>query len=187
VGGSDKPDRLNFGETPNLLAVCSPCRSEQRATDEGTGREDDGRRERGVSMSQATETIVKRYLDGLRRRDPKQLDDVLADEFVGHLNDHDEDREQFKGAMDRFSRLTIEPTSLLLGADSAAFVHSFAVTFSESYHGSAAGRSFDVGAMTFLRVRDGKVVELWMVWDSFTSMGQLGLVESETAHDHAHG
>jgi ketosteroid isomerase-like protein len=133
-----------------------------------------------------TEAVVQRYLDAFTNRDAERLEELLAQEFVGHLNDHDEDREEFKRAMTRFADVRLGVKELLVGPERAAFVHSFTVTFAQSFE-RAPGRTMDVDAMTFLRTRDGKVAELWMTWDSHTSMGQLGLLGVEHVHHPAAG
>lgn len=119
--------------------------------------------------------------------DVDRLDDLLADDFVGHAPaepGHDaelQDRERLAEEIERAHAgladvtFTVEQT---IAEDDLVAVRS---TFSGRHEGEfmgapPTGDRIEVDAMNVFRVENGEIAEDWAMWDVFGLLSQLGLV-----------
>ncbi len=128
-------------------------------------------------------TLVRRLEDAMNTRRLELLDDVLAPDVVRHCQATPHlsitDREQFK----QFLRQDAETfpdnvqtfTQVLVDGDRAAVWATYEGTQTGPmgpFPPSGEKARFDFAGV--FRIRDGRIAEMWLVWDNVTVLSQLG-------------
>jgi steroid delta-isomerase-like uncharacterized protein len=128
-------------------------------------------------------TLVRRLEDAMNTRRLELLDDVLAPDVVRHCQATPHlsitDREQFK----EFLRQDAETfpdnvqtfTQVLVDGDRAAVWATYEGTQTGPmgpFPPSGKRARFDFAGV--FRVEDGRIAEMWLVWDNVTVLSQLG-------------
>lgn len=128
-------------------------------------------------------TLVRRLADAMNTRRLELLDDVLAPDVVRHCQATPHlsitDREQFK----EFLRQDAETfpdnvqtfTQVLVDGDRAAVWATYEGTQTGPmgpFPPSGEKARFDFAGV--FRIRDGRIAEMWLVWDNVTVLSQLG-------------
>jgi steroid delta-isomerase-like uncharacterized protein len=106
-------------------------------------------------------------------------DEAMADDYVGHVNtDTIPNRETGKGfvglLLQAFPDLTYTVEDSLIQGDKVVSRWSAAGTHTGDFFGMApTNKDVTMIGITIFRVRDGKIAELWDVWDQAGLMSQL--------------
>ena len=127
-------------------------------------------------------TIVANYIQALwNEGDYDVVDQVFTSDFVGHLITPPEGLEGIKRNVRTFrdafpgGRFTVE--HIFGEGDMVSIRWSFAGVHKGSFHGiEATGQEVAFTGITNERLRDGKVVEIWMEFDLFALLQQLGAI-----------
>ena len=106
---------------------------------------------------------------------------IYSPDYVGHAGDQVYTRAQDRAAVEGWKtfspdgKMTIH--QLVAEGDRVAVLWSGeGVNTGEGNSLPATGRPFKVTAMTLFRLKDGKIVEEWNVFDNYSLLSQLGLL-----------
>lgn len=123
------------------------------------------------------EALVRKYFEAWEKGSSDRLDDVLDDDYSGHVNAlagvEDRDRESLDEQLQAHARVfddrhyEIEDT-VASGDEVAARVHMRA-THAET------DRTADMEGLVFFRLDNGRIAEEWASWDYLGLARQLGL------------
>ncbi|SNS50660.1 SnoaL-like polyketide cyclase [Geodermatophilus saharensis] len=128
-------------------------------------------------------TLVRRLEDAMNTRRPDLLDDVLTPDVTRHCQATPHlsitDREQFK----EFLRQDAEAfpdnvqtfTQVLVDGDRAAVWATYEGTQTGPlgpFPPSGEKARFDFAGV--FRIQDGRIAEMWLIWDNVTVLSQLG-------------
>ncbi len=132
-----------------------------------------------------TKALVRRYFEAVNNRNLAALDEIVARDLTYRGWDVDglDDLKQKAGELlDAFPNLSMTVEDLIAEEDRVAAWATSRGTQSGEYEGiPATGRSYEsLGAFRF-RFRDGKVVEVWELYDALSFMQQLGLLPEDEA------
>jgi steroid delta-isomerase-like uncharacterized protein len=135
-----------------------------------------------MTMSEENKAIVRRLVeewqDG-RRRDVAE--ELIADDFIDHSAGPDEDATK-EGGIQWFDYIwqalpdfSVQIKDQVADGDKVATLKTFSGTHKGELMGIApTGRRVAFNIFDLLRIRDGKVVEHWGVYDIAGLMQQLG-------------
>jgi steroid delta-isomerase-like uncharacterized protein len=126
--------------------------------------------------------LVRRYLDLYRTGDPRIADEIIDVQFVDHA--HPEQRpgpEDVKRMVSRvqsaFSDIAITTEDVIGEGDRVACRFTLAGVHSATFAGiPPTGRRFTLTGIDFLRIANGKLVELWSALDTLSLLQQLGAI-----------
>jgi len=111
------------------------------------------------------------------------FDDVLADNFQAHLPGGESlDREGFKGVRQSFTVAFPGSTHTIEDIVAEGNRAAMRVTWHGQHTGPfqsapATNKSIEMSTMAVMNVEDGKVIELWPLFDSMTFMIGVGIVK----------
>ena len=88
--------------------------------------------------------------------DPNDIDDILSEDFIGHWNENTWNREDHRRT---WSNNKAEDKIVFMVAENDVV----AVKFIRM--GESDGDSFSVDVMQFMQFKDGKIVEIWELFD----------------------
>lgn len=133
-------------------------------------------------MADAKET-VRRLLEGVWD-DFGVVDEVVADDFVGHdpaspqpIRGPQGAKDNFQTYKDAFAGARITVDEVIAEGDIAAARWTGRGRHENEIMGIApTGRDVTVSGVSFVRLRDGKIVESWDNWDALGMLVQLGAV-----------
>ncbi len=127
--------------------------------------------------------VVRGMIDAINRRDLDALGDVVASDFVRHCaatpdaEIHDLDgfkaflRADFAAVRDS----VIEVKRMIAEGDLVAVLATYAGTQTGPMGPfPASGRNVEAPFLSFLRLEDGKIAEMWVEWDNLNMLVQLG-------------
>ncbi|WP_448642607.1 ester cyclase [Geodermatophilus sp. URMC 63] len=128
-------------------------------------------------------TLVRGLADAMNTRRLELLDDVLAPDVVRHCRATPHlsitDREQFKEFLRQDAEIFPDNvqtfTQVLVDGDRAAVRATYEGTQTGPmgpFPPSGEKASSDFAGV--FRVRDGRIAEMWLVWDNVTVLSQLG-------------
>ena len=108
---------------------------------------------------------------------------IYSPEYVGHAGDSNYTRDQDRAAVEGWKTFSPEGEMKILqivaeGDLVAVLWTGEGVNTGEGNGLPATGRAFKVTAMTMFRLKDGKIVEEWNVFDNYAFLKQLGLLPS---------
>ena len=136
-----------------------------------------------ASSPEAVRALVRRLEEAMNTRRLDALDEVLAPDFVRHSPATPQlavtDREQFKDFL-RQDAATFPDnvqtfTQVLVDGDRAAVWATYEGTQTGPmgpFPPSGKRARFDFAGV--FRVEDGRIAEMWLVWDNVTVLSQLG-------------
>ena len=106
---------------------------------------------------------------------------IYSPDYVGHAGDQLYTRAQDRAAVEGWKTFSPEGKmtihQLVAEGDRVAVLWSGeGVNTGEGNGLPATGRPFRVTAMTLFRLKDGKIVEEWNVFDNYSLLSQLGLL-----------
>lgn len=131
----------------------------------------------------ANAALVRQMIDAINQRDLDALDSLIAPDIVRHcaatagVTVHSLDdfkaflRSDFATVPD--SVITIEH---LIAQDSLVAVHAIYAGTQKGPMGPfpATGKRFEGPFLSFIRIEDGKIAEMWVEWDNLSMLTQLG-------------
>ena len=115
-------------------------------------------------------TFIRKYLDALSGK-PKPLS--IVDQYVAEqpLKDH------ITAAETGFPEYILEPVEMIAEGDKVAVKARLKGTHQGLFNGiPATGRTVDMLFHITYQIRDGKIVDHWMLIDGMEMMQQLGLM-----------
>lgn len=134
-------------------------------------------------MSEQNKEIVRRYFEPLSTHDVDIYDEIVHPKVVFHgmevsgVEDLKEKGEEVIGA---FPDMTASVDLLVEEDDLVAARGTFKGTHTGEFEGiPVTGKSFQVTEVDFFRIDDGKIAEVWHLYDSMGMMQQLGLIGEE--------
>ncbi len=106
---------------------------------------------------------------------------IYSPDYVGHAGDQNYTRAQDRAAVEGWKTFSPEGKMTILqiiaeGDRVAVLWTGEGVNTGEGNGLPATGRPFKVTAMTMFRLKDGKIVEEWNVFDNYSLLSQLGLL-----------
>jgi steroid delta-isomerase-like uncharacterized protein len=135
-----------------------------------------------MSIEEANKAVVRRYVDAFNRGDLEALRQLLADdaEIQGVMG---------QGLFDRVEpvwRQLIEGYGMQLRIEElVAEGHRVAARYVETgtfirpaFGREPTGKSYELVAMEFFEIRDGKIKRRWGARDSASQMRQLGIADA---------
>ena len=130
-------------------------------------------------------TVVRRYFDAVNGGDEAALDAVVADDYVQHIPGTAPGRETVKRhlAMFRsgFPDIRCQVEALIAEGDDVVARTVTEGTHTGEFMGHApTGRRFRAGGVDVFRVREGRLVEHWGLFDTLGMLLQLGLFRPMT-------
>jgi steroid delta-isomerase-like uncharacterized protein len=124
--------------------------------------------------------IVKLYIDAYRSGDTAKLDEIISPDFVDHTfptfsGGPDGVRRAIETLHRSFGELAVVIEDFIYNDDTAAL----RVVTTAKHIGTFAGMPASLKQVTwsacdFLRVRDGKIAELWSVQDTISLLRGIG-------------
>ena len=137
----------------------------------------------------STETnkqVVRRFIGAVTSGSAEKLRAVLADDFVGHApteiahDAEEQDRERLVEEITRIAKtlpdLEGRVHSLVAEGDKVGVHWSASGTHEGPFMEiPPTGKRLTIEGMNVLRLRDGKIVEDWVLWDVMGLMRQLGM------------
>lgn len=106
---------------------------------------------------------------------------IYSPDYVGHAGDQDYTRAQDRAAVEGWKsfspegKMTID--QIIADGDRVAVLWTGeGINTGEGNGLPATGRPFRVTAMTLFRLKDGRIVEEWNVFDNYSLLSQLGLL-----------
>jgi steroid delta-isomerase-like uncharacterized protein len=131
-------------------------------------------------MDEAVKTVVRRYFEAVNGGDEAALDALVADEYVQHIPGAAPGRETVKRhlAMYRsaFPDIRCQVEALLSEGESVVARTVTEGTHTGEFMGHRpTGRRFRAGGLDMFRVREGRLVEHWGLFDTLGMLLQLGL------------
>ncbi len=134
-------------------------------------------------MSDQNKELVRQFVEAGNRRDMDALDGVLAPDFVRHCEATPEvnvrNLEEFKqfcrDTAATFPDLRVTLDTLVAEGNRVAFYGKFKGT-QEGPMGPfpATGKQLESEMAGMFRIHDGKIAELWIIWDNVAGLVQLG-------------
>jgi steroid delta-isomerase-like uncharacterized protein len=108
-------------------------------------------------------------------------DTYYAADFVVHMADGDQNREQYKGLCQAyfaaFPDLNITTDDLVAEGDKVTKVWTANCTQTGDFLGiPATGKQIEVKGIEVFRIADGKITELWASMDNLGMLQQLGVI-----------
>lgn len=149
----------------------------------GCGEVPESSREAAESSVEANKEIVRRFVSAINERDFDALDDVVAPDVVRHspstpdvtVSDRDElkaflrqDLAAVPDAVQTIRLMVAEGDNVAVWANYAGTQDGPLGPF------PASGRPVDLDFAGILRIEDGRIAEIWAVWDNLAMLSQLG-------------
>ena len=127
------------------------------------------------------EAIVRKAIGALNKQDLSALDDFFSPNYVVHTY-HMQGLEEFKqynAGLYRGFPDWHEMIKDIIAEGNKVWVRLiFSGTHTGEYRGFAPnGKRHSIVGVNIYRVEDGKIVEAWIVEDTFDSLKQLGIIE----------
>jgi len=128
--------------------------------------------------------LVRRFTAAANRNDAAALDEILAPGFIRHSQSTPEvdvrsveDFKQFNDAgFATFPDGAAAITQMVAERDLVAFWGTYSGTQSGPMGPfPPSGRKMAVDMSGLFRIGEGRIAELWVVWDNMAVLGQLGL------------
>ena len=133
--------------------------------------------------------LVRRWFEEVWNKGRAEaIDEMFAEDGVAHglagdagsLRGPAGFRPFFRSFHDAFPDIRVVVEDVIAEGDKVAALCSVQATHQGDTLGFAAtGRPVEIGGMTFLRVRDGKIVEAWNNFDFMSMFQQLGALRLE--------
>jgi C-1 hydroxylase len=133
------------------------------------------------TMSEQNKTVVRRYFEAVNTQDISVYDEIVDPQVIFH-GMQVAGVEQLKGKareiQDAFPDMLLTVEHLVAEGDKVAGLVSARATHTGEFEGiPATGRAIkDVTEADVFRLQDGKIVEVWHLYDAFGMLTQLGLL-----------
>jgi steroid delta-isomerase-like uncharacterized protein len=157
-----------------LSALVACASTNARTTEETTMTTDNAR-------------TVRRYFDDMwNRGDTKVVDELMADDVVGHVNNitiHGREvlRQRIAVLWSAYSDLRFDVQDVVVADDRAVVRWTFRGRHTGALYGSpGTGRSVAITGMNMFRLADSRIAEVWVSADDLGELEQLGLIRVPT-------
>jgi steroid delta-isomerase-like uncharacterized protein len=139
----------------------------------------------------ANKTLIRRfYEEVINRRNLHLIEEFVAEGFVDHNPDPGQGpgreslKPMFQGFVEAFPDMTMSIQTMVAEGDLVGSRVAMTGTHLGNFAGTpATGRSISVSGMDWARVKDGKIVERWGVFDMAGMAKQIGLVPGPSSDD----
>lgn len=133
--------------------------------------------------SEQNKTLVRRYIEASIDSDPTAFKELLAPDFIAHLPAGAKDRDAFvqhnSFFISAFSDRQFVVQDQIAEGDRVMSRAMWDGRHSGEFMGlPATGKQISVSAVLIERVKDGKIVEHWALFDQLSMMQQLGLAQT---------
>ncbi len=135
------------------------------------------------AQASANKALVERFVSAMNERDFDALDDLVAPDIVRHspstpgvvVRNLDELRAFLRQDLAGVPDAVQEIRMMVAEGDMVAVWANYSGT-QDGPLGPfpASGRPVDLDFAGFLRIADGRIAEIWVVWDNFSMLSQLG-------------
>lgn len=130
---------------------------------------------------------ARRYFDDMwNRGDTKVVDDLIADDVVGHVNNitvHGREvlRQRIGNLWSAYSDLRFDVQDVVAADDRAVVRWTFQGRHTGTLYGRpGTGRSVSITGMNMFRLANGRIAEVWVSADDLGELEQLGLISVPT-------
>ena len=133
-------------------------------------------------MAQDHREFIRRWFEEVWNKGrASAIDEMMAADAVNHGFGEMQDVSEFKAFhtayRDAFPNVRIQTDDIVVDGEMVAVRYSGAATHTGNGLGFAAtGRPVTFRGMSFVRIKDGKIVEGWNTFDQLGMMQQLGVV-----------
>jgi steroid delta-isomerase-like uncharacterized protein len=132
-------------------------------------------------MSEQNKAIVRRYFEAVNTRDVKVYDQIVDPAVIFHgmeVSSGDQLKEKAREILTAFPDMSLTMEHLVAEGDKVAARVVARGTHTGVFEGiPATGRTIeDIAETDVFRIRDGRIVEVWHLYDVFGFMRQLGLL-----------
>jgi len=131
--------------------------------------------------TEQSKDFMRRFLVASIANDSTAFIDLMAPDFVAHVPGGPKNREGFIQHMDlfkvAFNDMQISVLDVISDGEKSVARTTWRGTHNGDFMGSPpTGRRIEIEAFIVERLKDGKSVEHWSLFDQLTMMQQLGLV-----------
>lgn len=141
-----------------------------------------------ATTAQANEELVGRFIEAVvNGKDLDRIEEFVAADVrdhtpMGETQGSDAFRETTKAIGAAFPDFEVTPHEIVVEGDTVAVRMTQRGTHEGPFLGYAGtGESFEISAMAFARIEDGKMAERWVQPDLLGMLSQLGVVEGPDA------
>jgi steroid delta-isomerase-like uncharacterized protein len=132
-------------------------------------------------LQDQNKALVRRFIEESGKNDQTVYREMMAPDFVAHLAFGPQDRETFlqhsSAFTQAFSDITIQVREQAAEGDLVMTRMVWGGTHTGEFRGlPATGKQITISAFLTERIRDGKVVEHWSLFDQMSLMQQLGVI-----------
>jgi steroid delta-isomerase-like uncharacterized protein len=131
--------------------------------------------------SEQNKAIVRRFIEESGHNDQAAYRELMAPDFTAHLAFGPQNRETFlqhsSAFTEAFSDIQIEVRNQAAEGDLVMTHSTWRGTHTGEFRGiPATGKKIAISAFLAERLRDGKIVEHWSLFDQMSMMQQLGVI-----------
>lgn len=134
-------------------------------------------------MSEQYKEIVRRYFEPLSTHDVTIYDEIVHPDVTFHgmeVSSVDDLKEKGEEVLGAFPDMRASVDLLVEEDDLVAARGTFKGTHTGEFEGiPITGKTFEVTEVDFFRIDNGKIAEVWHLYDSMGMMQQLGLMSEE--------
>ena len=137
-------------------------------------------------MAEDGKTVVRRFFDETNAGNLSAIDELLADDFTEHeeFPGIEQSREGVKQFFmmfrSAFPDMHMDAHEMVAEGDMVCVRATMAGTQQGEFMGMPpSGKHFEVEGFDMCRVRDGRIVDHWGLFDSMAMMQQLGAMPAE--------
>lgn len=132
--------------------------------------------------SEQSKDIVRCFLEASSRFDQQNMHDMMAQDFLAHLQAGVVNRSEFiqvkQHLASAFSNIKITVLDQVAEEDKVASKALWTAIHSGTFFGNnPSGKTVSIQTFSIDRVKNGKIIEHWDMFDNHTLMVQLGLLE----------
>jgi steroid delta-isomerase-like uncharacterized protein len=139
------------------------------------------RKENVAMTTEENKALMRRVLEASVASDQAAFKELLAPDFVAHLADGRQNREAFlqhnNVYVEAFSDRHFVVEDLIAEGDKVMARTIMRAIHTGDLHGlPSTGKQIAISAIIIERIKDGKMVEHWSLFDQLSMMQQLGFV-----------
>jgi steroid delta-isomerase-like uncharacterized protein len=131
--------------------------------------------------SEQNKDFMRRFLEASVARDSTAFKELMAPDFAAHVSGGPKNREGFVQHMNvfnsAFSNMQVTISDLVTDGEKVVARTTWRGTHDGNFQGlPPTGKQIEIEAYIVERLRDGKTVEHWSLFDQMTMMQQLGII-----------
>lgn len=125
--------------------------------------------------------IVRKSIEALNKQDLSILDDLFSPNYIVHtyqIRDLEEFKQYYTRLYEGFSDWHESIEDIIAEKNKVRIRLTFSGTHTGEYRGFAPnGKRHSVVGVNIYHIKDGKIVEAWIVEDTLDSLKQMGIIE----------